>query len=357
MSAFEPALKRTLRIKDAHILRSNSTTVAGAAASGMNPSSSRGNVIALASQWQQGGGGGGPMVGGAAAAATADIKLAPILFGVVIVFILCNSLRVLLNIYDFTVLDDIIECHKKGVGRYPPTWVMCSVSVSHLLLMVNSSVNFLVYCVAGTRFRRILFRKLRVLAKSVQANLGCCGKRRRDGDGRGAMQQSQKTTLLTSTRNNNNRGGGAGGGGVATVAIAGGGGGVFGNNNAAAVAAAAAHHKLLAQVPQAETLHEEDEEGEEGDEEVAVLTTESYSESAVERPQQQQEHQKRNGAVVGSVSNCGGVQSTPPSRRNYSQTEVLGKELGTGRDDFRTRTWDEKRQRWRNNNAKFETSL
>ena len=29
------------------------------------------------------------------------LKLAPILFGVVIVFVVCNSLRVALNIYDF----------------------------------------------------------------------------------------------------------------------------------------------------------------------------------------------------------------------------------------------------------------
>ena len=45
------------------------------------------------------------------------MKLAPILFGVVIVFVLCNSLRVILNIYDFSVLDEIIGCEKKGVSR------------------------------------------------------------------------------------------------------------------------------------------------------------------------------------------------------------------------------------------------
>ena len=82
-----------------------------------------------------------------------DINLAPILFGVVIVFIGCNSIRVILNVYDFYVLDGIIECESKGMGRVPPVWVNCTISVSHLLLMINSSVNFLVYCVAGTRFR------------------------------------------------------------------------------------------------------------------------------------------------------------------------------------------------------------
>ena len=93
--------------------------------------------------------------------AGADMRLAPILFGVVIVFVLCNSLRVILNIYDFSVVDGIIKCERKGVGRVPPSWILCSISVSHLLLMVNSSVNFLVYCVAGTKFRRVLMTKIR----------------------------------------------------------------------------------------------------------------------------------------------------------------------------------------------------
>ena len=94
-----------------------------------------------------------------------DLNLAPILFGVVIVFVLCNTLRVLLNMYDFSVVDEIIDCEKKGVGRMPPAWIMCSISVSHFLLMVNSSVNFLVYCVAGSKFRTILWQQMSSLFK------------------------------------------------------------------------------------------------------------------------------------------------------------------------------------------------
>ena len=90
-------------------------------------------------------------------------NLAPILFSVVIVFVICNSLRVILNIYDSAVVEEIIECEKSNIGRYPPAWIMCTISVSHLLLMANSSVNFLVYCVAGKRFRSTLARKTRNL--------------------------------------------------------------------------------------------------------------------------------------------------------------------------------------------------
>ena len=94
-----------------------------------------------------------------------DLNLAPVLFGIIIVFVLCNSLRLFINFYDFSVRYKIIGCEQKGVGRYPPLWVACSVSVSNMLLMVNSSVNFLVYCVVGSKFRSILWQQLSGLFK------------------------------------------------------------------------------------------------------------------------------------------------------------------------------------------------
>ena len=96
-----------------------------------------------------------------------DLNLAPVLFGVVIVFIFCNTLRVFLNMYDFAVVDDIISCEKKGVGRMPPPWIVCTVSISNLLLMINSSVNFLVYCVAGSKFRSTLYQNLASIFKRL----------------------------------------------------------------------------------------------------------------------------------------------------------------------------------------------
>jgi hypothetical protein len=116
----------------------------------------------------------GPTVSAAEAAFNPGTdKLAPVLFGVVVVFVVCNSLRVILNVYDFTVVEGIIVCEKKGVGRLPPAWILCSISVSHLLLMVNSSVNFLVYCMAGTRFRRVFVRKTKMLIRRLRGFF-CC---------------------------------------------------------------------------------------------------------------------------------------------------------------------------------------
>ena len=97
---------------------------------------------------------------GGSTSPTNDLSLAPILFGVVIVFVICNVLRVFLNMYDFSDMEKILNCEEKGLGRMTPPSMTCVVYVSHLLLMVNSSVNFLVYCVAGSKFRTILYQHL-----------------------------------------------------------------------------------------------------------------------------------------------------------------------------------------------------
>ena len=43
----------------------------------------------------------------------------------------------------------------------PPTthhWALIGTSVSHILLTINSSVNFVIYCFLCTTFRGILYR-------------------------------------------------------------------------------------------------------------------------------------------------------------------------------------------------------
>ena len=103
-----------------------------------------------------------------APSANTDLTLAPILFGVVIVFVICHTLRVFLNIYDFSVADEIISCEMKGVGRWPAPWFICLTYVNQLMIMINSSVNFLVYCVAGSKFRTILYQQLSSVFKQLR---------------------------------------------------------------------------------------------------------------------------------------------------------------------------------------------
>ena len=45
-----------------------------------------------------------------------------------------------------------VSCIKSHPVYYPPAYLLYSESVSHLLLLTNSSINFLIYCVMATRY-------------------------------------------------------------------------------------------------------------------------------------------------------------------------------------------------------------
>ena len=75
-------------------------------------------------------------------------NLTAILVAVVSVFIVCElpdtSLRIVLALHDYKVLSVSVETLR---------WVNV---ITNLLLTVNSAINFLIYCLIGKKFRRIL---------------------------------------------------------------------------------------------------------------------------------------------------------------------------------------------------------
>lgn len=49
--------------------------------------------------------------------------------------------------------SDTLDCLERGVAFSPPLWSMCGDCVASLLLMVNFSGNFLIYCSALKSFK------------------------------------------------------------------------------------------------------------------------------------------------------------------------------------------------------------
>lgn len=82
-----------------------------------------------------------------------DIKMATTVFAIVAVFLFCHTPRLFLNLYE----TFLTSTHRQG---YPPEWFLCVISVSHLLLTINSSVNIIIYCAMGKKFRRGLYKNL-----------------------------------------------------------------------------------------------------------------------------------------------------------------------------------------------------
>ena len=77
---------------------------------------------------------------------------------IVVLFLICHTLRIILNIHGLISLKSVRESIHKGCSGVTQTWTLIGASVSHILLTINSSINFFIYCFMCTPFRRILFR-------------------------------------------------------------------------------------------------------------------------------------------------------------------------------------------------------
>ena len=87
-----------------------------------------------------------------------EIGLATILMVVVLVFFVCNVCALVSNILE--VMD--INCTRLN-------------NVSNLLVTLNSSVNFIIYCIFGDKFKRIFFRLFCPTAIGVKIGAGGAG--------------------------------------------------------------------------------------------------------------------------------------------------------------------------------------
>ena len=63
---------------------------------------------------------------------------------------LFETFRVVLSIVEFSMAAKVNRC---GDAFCPPTLLMCAVPISHFMLVLNSSVNIIIYCFLGEGFR------------------------------------------------------------------------------------------------------------------------------------------------------------------------------------------------------------
>ena len=90
-----------------------------------------------------------------------ESKQAKILFIIVLCYLTFHSPRFLIRLHEFYSLDilkESIEGRNDGKGHCDsfPFWALSCTSVSHLLLTMNSSVNFFIYCYLSTTFQKVL---------------------------------------------------------------------------------------------------------------------------------------------------------------------------------------------------------
>ncbi|TRY77346.1 hypothetical protein TCAL_17433 [Tigriopus californicus] len=82
-----------------------------------------------------------------------ESNLAAIMMGYVVVFLICHSPRLLLNIHELAIIRKAMACGRSGQKTFP-LWSLVVMHLSHLLLVINSAINILIYCYLSSKFRQ-----------------------------------------------------------------------------------------------------------------------------------------------------------------------------------------------------------
>ena len=69
---------------------------------------------------------------------------ANVLGGIVLLFMICHSLRLLLNFYEMIFIKHVLDCITNKQSGFP-TWFFITKSFSDLMLIINSSINVIIY--------------------------------------------------------------------------------------------------------------------------------------------------------------------------------------------------------------------
>ena len=72
---------------------------------------------------------------------------------IVTTFFLCNLPRLILNMHEIFALDSLELCKATLLGGFP-LWAIFLGYVSHVLLVINSSANLIIYCIIGAKLRQ-----------------------------------------------------------------------------------------------------------------------------------------------------------------------------------------------------------
>ena len=86
-------------------------------------------------------------------------RKARILFVIILIFLACNTLRFILNFEECLAGRDYAAAALAGCTIHP-FWALVMNHCSQLLICINSSLGFVVYCVMSQEFRKVLWERV-----------------------------------------------------------------------------------------------------------------------------------------------------------------------------------------------------
>ena len=104
-------------------------------------------------------------------------SMAMIFMAIILIFLICHLPRILLDIYELGTVNWVQYCEKHGRWAIN-VWSVILVNISHLLLVLSSSMNMIVYGLLGSKFRMEAKKTYKSLCTSFcvvrnQANNNC----------------------------------------------------------------------------------------------------------------------------------------------------------------------------------------
>ena len=88
-------------------------------------------------------------------------RLVKVMVMVVGVFIILSVPKMSLALYEVSTIPNILECYRRTCKYYVSSGRWVADIITRYLVLLNSSVNFIIYCFAGATFRKVLCELLK----------------------------------------------------------------------------------------------------------------------------------------------------------------------------------------------------
>ena len=98
---------------------------------------------------------------------TGEFQLARMMMVLVVVFLLLNCPRLVLGLIEVTQLSTVELCYQHGLDFHIHKITYLLDFTARFLVILNSSVNFIIYCVAGSQFRHKLMAILSISSTTL----------------------------------------------------------------------------------------------------------------------------------------------------------------------------------------------
>ena len=83
--------------------------------------------------------------------------LARVLIGIIVLFIVCHTFRVTIEIDNIFTARSLPVCHELCLPEFTTLWTVVVDPLSELMMVINSASNMVIYCCLNANFRKLIF--------------------------------------------------------------------------------------------------------------------------------------------------------------------------------------------------------